>query len=318
MRFLLTATFGILLARYLLIDLAMINLEGYRWIFPAYTFNLTEGAEVTAVGLIDTLPAMFLAVQIGLLTIISLALALVTLIAQRDDATTDIKVYYHESMFFGMAASGIALVLVLVAQLFWPLQTLYRHLAGSSPSAVFDFLLTTAHAIWLVVNLCGVAHFVAVTFDFVQPSSRKRLRERYTANAVVPHQLAEVFRRQLYLQAEGVSSGTDVRAAFGLLFRPRGDEQLRRDFGEGEMLADVHMRLVRWVLRHWQERCELNRDSEATDGNFPPKLTFIPVPGRILSGSEAWCVREGGVPLTSLERWLLKLAFRFERIERGS
>lgn len=315
-RFLLTATFGILLARYLLLDLAVINLEGYRTHFPSGLFALSEESDVGARSLIEKLPALFLAVQVGLLTIISLALALVTLIAQREDATTDIKVYYHESMFFGMAASGLALVVVLVVQLFWPLQSLFRLLAGTSPSAIFDFLLLAAHALWLVVNLIGAAHFVAVTFEFVQPSARKRLRERYTANAAMPEQLAATLRHHIYLGADSGFDKTEPHAVFGSMFRPTGAIEIEQDFGNGSILVDVHLRLVRWVINRWAIRCKCA--SETPSGNVGPRLIFTSIPGRKLSGELAWCLRDGGVPLSSFEKWILWWAFRFEEDVRDA
>lgn len=316
LRILLTATFGILLARYLLIDLAMINLEGFRQFFPRDLFVLSEQNDAGARSLIEQLPPLFLAAQVGLLTIISLALALVTLIAQREDATTDIKVYYHESMFFGMAASGLALVVVLVTQLFWPLQSLYRLLAGNSPSAIFDFLLLTAHALWLVINLIGAAHFVAVTFEFVQPSARKRLRERYTANAAMPEQLAATLRQHIYLGADSGFNKTEPHAVFGSMFRATGTTEIERDFGDGSHLVDVHLRLVRWVIKRWSARCKSS--ARAPNGNTGPRLIFAPVPGRKLSGEVVWCLRDGGVPLSSFEKRILGWAFRFDEDARDA
>jgi hypothetical protein len=43
--------------------------------------------------------------QVGVLGVITLALALVTLIAQRESASTDVKLYYHESLSFEIVAS---------------------------------------------------------------------------------------------------------------------------------------------------------------------------------------------------------------------
>ena len=132
---------------------------------------------------------------------ISLALALITIIAQREGSSTDINVYYHEFFAFDVVASCIALVAVLCIQLLWPSHLILHRLGFGTDLQVFKFGLLGVHLLWLVLNLAGLAHFIATTFGFVQQSERERLRERYTANVVLPRDMAERLRQQLYRMA---------------------------------------------------------------------------------------------------------------------
>ena len=54
--------------------------------------------------------------QVGLVAVVSVAVGLVTLIAQRDDrssSNTDIQLYYDGSLAYEVVASSVALLLVL-------------------------------------------------------------------------------------------------------------------------------------------------------------------------------------------------------------
>jgi hypothetical protein len=68
----------------------------------------------------------FLAAQVVMVGLLfPIAVGLVTLIVQREDASStvsDIQVYYGETLAYRIGASGIALSIVLAAQLFWPAQ----------------------------------------------------------------------------------------------------------------------------------------------------------------------------------------------------
>lgn len=139
-----------------------------------------------------------LGAQVGVLGVLSLALALVTLIAQRESSSTDVKVYYHESLAFEIVASCVALMAVLCAQLLWPAQFLLHRLGFGTELLVFKFGLLGIHIGWLLLNLVGLAHFIATTFGFVQQSAREALRERYTVNIVQGREMTSRLRHQLY------------------------------------------------------------------------------------------------------------------------
>jgi hypothetical protein len=306
------ATFATCLFLYLVLDLAMINVEGMTTLFAPDLANNSKPAAAQATDIIKSVPSYLLGAQIGLLGVISLALALVTLIAQRDDATTDVKVYYHESMFLGIAASSVALSAVLTIQFLWPLQTIYHWLGGGSGSPLFKLALVTVHAGWLIVNMWAVAHFVTITFRFVQRDARERLRELYTANVVVPREMTDRLRHQVY-GAAGLGGDRDSPSAtFGYALGIGSEPEIESDFASPVALGDVHMSIVHWVLRRWVVRCTAQADEPGQASG--PRLWFSPSLDRPLRGRVAWCRRSGGVPLSDLERWALRRAFRFRKV----
>lgn len=259
--------------------------------------------------------------QVGVLGVISLALALVTLIAQRDDAATDVKVYYHESMAFGVVASCIALLAVLCAQLFWPAQFLLHRSGLGTDLQIFKLILIGIHLLWLLINLAGLAHFISTTFDFVQRSARERLRERYTANVMVPIDMAARLLQQLYhlggtdLGKRGQQDQPDI--VFGMDYTRPSQVEIATKFTKEVALYDVRMVWVRWVLRRWLARCASAVAPEKRGSSPDCAIWFTLQLDRPLKGNVEWCLRRNGVPLTRTERVVLKASFRFRKVKNG-
>ena len=208
--------------------------------------------------------------QVGILGVISLALALVTIIAQRESASTDVKLYYHESLSFEIVASSVALLAVMCAQLLWPLQFLLHRLGLGTSLQAFKLGLLGAHSAWLLINLAGLAHFIATTFDFVQQSAREELRERYTANIVQPQEMTARLRQQLYawatreLLVEDEGDKDRPSASFGFDFGSPYVTEIQSIFERPMGLYDVRMIWVRWALRRWSARCSRAASSQSS------------------------------------------------------
>ena len=306
-------SFGAFLAPYLVIDLAVLNVEGWLGTMRSEITTVSPSATRVMRQMIDTVPSWLLGAQIGLLSVISLALALVTLIAQRDDATTDVKVYYHESLFLEITASGLALAAVLCVQFVWPAQAVFHALGGVLTTPIFKAGLLAVHVAWMLVNIAATAHFIAVTFGFVQRGARERMRERYTANVVVPRELTRRVRHHLHLTA-GMTTGQNGRPGmtFGYGTGIASAPEIESDFTDGTCLLDVRLALAKWVLARWTARCsQTGTSSTATTLGSGPRLWFVLRLDEPVRGPTVWCRRSGGVPLTRGEKLVLKWAFHF-------
>lgn len=306
------------LALYLLIDVTAVALEvAWQWLAPGVYPSWASGS--VANDLLKDVPGFLISAQVSLVGVISLALALVTLIAQRDDASTDVQVYYHESLFFEITASCLALVAALCLQLLWPLQFALHFTSAGGQTSLFKLGLLVFHLGWFLLNLAAVAHFVSVTFRFVQRRAREKLRESYTANVVVPEEMTQRLREALYhmagTEAVPVDEDTINPVAFGLEMS-RYEPELHTTFARPTRVRDLHVRFAYWAIGHWRRRCA--KQEGATYGVRPddsgPKLWFLPRIDRTLQGDVAWCHREGGLPLNWRERFALRLAFRFEEV----
>lgn len=325
-RFFAIGAFGRFVAGYVAINLAFVVAEAVAaWLVPSWLPAWTApGPTPDLRALVLNVSSYLLGAQVGVLGVLSLALALITLIAQRESSSTDVKVYYHESLAFEIVASCVALMAVLCVQLLWPSQFLLHRLGFGTELLVFKFGLLGVHLAWLLLNLVGLAHFIITTFGFVQQSEREVLRERYTANIVHAREMTSRLRQQLYGVAttELISPDADEKglpaATFGIDFGDPQTIEIQTTFQRPTALHDVRMIWVRWVLRRWAGRCVKRAASEARLpshglGQQGPQIWFTPHLDVPLRGSVGWCRRRGGVPLDALERLVLRRAFRFRR-----
>lgn len=294
-------------------------------LLPEWTRSGPPGANIKTL-LVD-IAGYLITAQVGVLGVIAIAIGLVTLIAQREDAGTDVKVYYHESFAVEVVASSLALLVVLIAQLLWPLQFLLHRFGEGTDLQIFKLVLTIIHMGWLLMNLAGLAHFITTTFRFVQKSAREELRERYTANVVQPFEMTKQLRLKLYELAGSDLIGTDTASGdkrrngdlvvtFGFDWGKPNEVELEQSFVRPTVVYDVRIRWVRWVAKRWWKRCHAKPSPDKKPrigeiGNDEPRLVLTPQLEVPLKGKVAWCWRQGGVPLTRFERWVVEHSFRF-------
>jgi hypothetical protein len=105
-------TFGKFIAIYVVIGLLAVATEfaAVRY-FPAMlpTWTLSApGLDIKT--LLTSVASQLISAQVGVLGVISIAIGVVALIASREGAATDVQVYYHESLAFGVVASCVALL----------------------------------------------------------------------------------------------------------------------------------------------------------------------------------------------------------------
>ena len=320
-------TFGRFIAAYasisLLIGVAEITLASH---LSNTFFGWTGTNEVKL--LLTNVASYLISAQVGVLGVVSIAIGLVTIIAQREHASTDVQVYYHESLAFGIVASSIALIVVLCAQLLWPVHFSIHWLGFGTGLQLFKLILTAFHIAWLILNLSATAQFVATTLAFVQQKAREGLRERYTTNVVLPVEMRKRLREQLYLGA-----GPELVKEFWPTARKGWNEPtvyLGTDFsGVGEIeiplrpggrlvLSDVRMAWVRWAVGRWLNRCQTvkpdQKNKSAGGLRDEPFLVFPPRLDDAAEFQSGLCRRSGGVPLDRLERFALRWAFIFRKI----
>ena len=222
------------------------------WITPSTTKDLLKDAA-----------GFLITAQVGMLGVISVAVGLVTLIAQRNDgasANADIRIYYAESLAYGVVSSSVALLVVMVVQVFWPFQFM-SHLAGFDRQ--HDFIkvaLTAVHVAWLSVNLAAFAQFIVVSLHFVEPEARERLRERYTANTVLRQDLTRsllvhfIFEAQKSLHPVPHDDDKLNFTMAGLGMPDDWDEELVIHSKRPFFLSDIWLRPLSVAIRSWWRR----------------------------------------------------------------
>jgi hypothetical protein len=265
-----------------------------------------------------------IAAQIGVLAIVSVAVGVVTILSQRGSGAsvnTDIRLYYVGSYSYELAVSGIALLIVLTLQLFWPLQHILHAAGMGGRDYSFKLLLAALHALWFCFNLLLFLQFITTTLRFVEPNSRETLRERYSANEVIPRDAKARLLRALYSRAplhifgeQALKEGPCIFFGHGMGVDEDYVTEVTALFPGPTRLVDVWLKPLQWVLERCRRRTRIQPQREQRFGQplWDGYLAIVPDFDGILEGRRDWVLRRGGVPLTRLEKWIVRRCFRFE------
>ena len=323
LRFLIGSTnFPRILWIYLLIAVSAVLIEAALSIFCPSLAQRWPNSEILAISnsTFRSVAGHLITVQAGILGVIAIAIGLITIIMRNENSGTDIRTYYHESIAFGIVASSLALLAVLVVQLYWPFEYALAQAIKAPLSQSFKLFFVGAHTLWLLVNLAGMALFVETSFFFVQQEAREKMRERFTANVLFPIDMKERIRSALYDNAlhelksgdsSDLSSGPSISAMPLSDFLSFDKTEVSRNFKYPVILSDIRVRWLRWTFYRWASRCT----EDESDQHLNAALYFGPPFDSPVEGKVDICRRKSGKPLSWLERFIIRLCFRFERAD---
>lgn len=262
--------------------------------------------------------------QIGILAIVSVAVGVVTLLSERGDGSsvnTDVRLYYVESYSYELAVSGVALLLVLTLQLFWPLQHLLHAAGLGGTDYSFKLALTALHALWFCLNLLLFLQFITTTLRFVEPSSRESLRERYSANEIIPRDARLRLLRALFINApnqifgeQALKDGPGITFGYRSSLDDRAVTEAVKTFRSPVKLQDVRLKPLSWVLHRWQSRVRQRAQQPRRPFGQPLWDDQLTIPlgfDDTFEGVTDLAIRRGQVSLNRIERWIVRMCFRF-------
>ena len=250
---------GALLVAYGVLMAVLILIE---WAASRFTSSLLYGN--SNVTFLNDAVGFFLAAQVGILVVLTVAISVVTLLTQKDDGSavnTDVRLYYFESYAYELGASSIILSIVLVIQLFRPLDSLVVFVAGSKSVDNFEVSVKIINAAWLILNFCLFLQFTNTTLGFVEPQSRANLRKQYSANEIIPRDVARRLLSVYYANAPAqifgvkeIKKGPLISFGIGLMSDQQAVTEVSRSFKAPSQLVDVWLLPLGFALRRWQQR----------------------------------------------------------------
>jgi hypothetical protein len=247
--------------------------------------------------------------QTGLLGVLSIAVALVTLIGQRAQASADVRVYYHESFAVPLAGSSLALLMVLCLQLFWPLNLLSPFYGVASENLITEIVLTAVHLGWLVANIALYARFTLISLSFGQDERRSRYRNLYSANVIVPRNMYQAIVRAQFLQCARrlpLPKGVQPRISMAYAYVTPPLEAVFIRIRRPSKLDDVWLTPLSAGVWLWARR--VGRQPGTT-----PALAFLIDFDRTLDRPHCLCRTTLGAQPNFVERYLIRISFRFRR-----
>lgn len=324
-----------MLGTYMAIVAALLVCE---WAIASYVPCLMPSwnGEALASSIADV-TSYFIAAQIGILAIVSVAVAVVTLLSQNDNAAavkTDVRLYYGESFSYELVTSAVALLLVLTVQLFWPANVVVHALgltepgrATSEPHLTGQVILTGVHTLWQAFNLLLFFQFTTTTLRFVEPAARESMREVYSANNVIPRDLSARLATALYLGgpanlfgAEEIQVGPQVTFGHEVTFDDRAIDEIELVFAQPSYLKDVWLRPLAFAVASWRDRVRKTVPKKARDmfgrSRWDAQLAFPVLVGGNDLDKVVVVQRDGGIPLRAWEKFVVRHSFRFARRPR--
>ena len=253
-----------------------------------------------------------------------IVIAFVTLLLQRrHNAKSALHIYLHDSAAIVSGLSALSL-LILMALQYLPLATI------DVKTGIAWICIDT---LWFLVNLVLTSFFLYRTFEFVRPSKRTEIVRRYAINVIWPRELREHLASHFFLSAvrekllPGPSSEAKLEEGVpsiwlgpsGLGF---GSSVVEISLERGSRLVDIRFRFLAWSTSLWLRRANRGRPAKkketaefmrVKDRNETPILLYPLDPGATYSGNTSLCRVVGTVPISWLERLLVRLAFKFSR-----
>lgn len=307
------------------VSLVLVAIVG-QWVLAV--FRPTLILKFDEASFVKDVASYFITAQVGILAIVSVAVAVVTLLSSRDDSSSgnaDIRLYYDQSFAYEAARSGIALLLVLSFQLFWPIQHVAAWTGFALWNPAFQLPFVAVHTLWLGVNFLLFLRFIIASLDFVQPVALEAMREVYSANASIPDDLAERLTASLYMGAPGIIFGTDdmragpdITFGYSALSDDEATVEIELIFEQPARLYDVWFGPLVFVVERWRKRSKAKQGvvkKSMFGGSEWEGELYFPVDFQMgAEGKTQLLLRKGGAELKDWERWIIQRCFRFTKV----
>jgi hypothetical protein len=246
-----------------------------------------------------------------------IVLAFVALMLQRRaHSTVALRVYVLDSGVVPAGASSIGLLLALGAQYFATPYSNQRLLAE------YMAPLLLLNGTWFAVNLFLTGFFLSRTVRFIQEEEQRHAYTRVAVDVVLRAELTSAVKQHIFVNApyadwgfSAESADSDNQPQVRMFKWVRGEPVAKRDLKGSLVLHDVHLHLLKWVVRSW---CERARQPCQRDSRHAPVISFPPLVGEIATGEVVLCSVDNGPPLTAFERALVQVAFWYRPSRQGT
>ncbi len=232
------------------------------------------------------------------------------MLQRRSHSTAALRLYALDCAVIPAGASSIGLLIALSLEFFGALHAAERKEAVMLPLLALD-------ATWFVVNLALTAYFLARTIRFLQDDEQALTLKKLAVDAVLRQELASIITQKVSARAPQLRWGLAVTPALRsdptiqmLVWGADPISQVMRQVKAGEVIADMHLRLLGWVGRRWLQRASVHVSKKDQVG---PRLQFRGVGDQSPAGVKVLCAVTDGPNLTGIERAVVRMAYDVRR-----
>lgn len=273
--------------------------------------NLDEKFDLAGyIGVLWTVQATLVAL------VYPIVVSFIALMLQRKaHSTAALRIYVLDSAVIPAGASSIGLLLALGAQYFAaPYSTPYFLAKYMAP-------LLLLNGTWFACNLFLTGFFLSRTVRFTQEEEQQYAYTRIAVDVVLRAELTSAVKQHIFVQAPYTdwdftteSEHSDNKPQVRTLSLSRGKPAAQRNLKGNMILHDIHLHLLKLVVRSWCKRAELQHQSSK---HKIPVISFPPMVGEVATGEVVLCSVENGPSLTLFERALVSAAFWYRPSRLG-
>ena len=220
-----------------------------------------------------------------------------------------LNIFLKETESLVVGGSALMLSAALAIQL---LLFPYAPAAVSAAIIAFD-------VVWFVLNVLFLAFFLFNTLDFVRPERRATLFRRYIVNVAWRAELQDLITYDRLTRAVEYgylpTTPGDLESGAKILISPMSLGSIpaaaRIQINESSVLSNVFLPVLHVVAEAWLQTAHAQTQSSELTW-----LVFEPAPIRTYSGDVVLARSPQNLPLTSLQRILVRVAFRFQNAAR--
>jgi hypothetical protein len=246
-----------------------------------------------------------------------IVLAFIALMLQRRaHSTIALRVYVLDSAVVPAGASSIGLLLAMGAQYFATPYSTPRFLAENMAP------LLVMNGTWFAANLFLTGFFLSRTIRFIQEQEQRHAFTRVAVDVVLRSELKAAVKQHICVNAPFTDWGypadptdSDRQPRVQMFGLGGGEPVTQRGLKGSLVLHDVHLHLLKWVVRSWFKRARLQKQA----GNLSTSvICFPPRVGQVATGQIVLCSVENGPSLTAFEQAIVRAAFWYRPFRKGA
>lgn len=182
---------------------------------------------------------------------------------------------------------------------------------------------------WFFFNGVGTIFFLYQTVQFLREDYQRDFVIRFLLNCVWIKQLKQALLCHHYLVAQVIGH---MPGSFKREFKSRepniyiypgpggfsgAQKEVIAKIEGRKVLSNVRLVPLRWIAKKWLKQSSTIKTESEEPSIFHfqdgPTLSFFLTPGWDYEGEVILCEREGGVPLRSWEKWIIRACFSFKK-----
>jgi hypothetical protein len=188
-------------------------------------------------------------------------------------------------------------------------RTIFKNFTDSMVSQIIE-------TFWISFNLILMGYFTFKTLNLLNRSFFDNALRRFMVNEIYPNELKGYLERSIYLNLTSYENPDETKKVIPKVFvnsnADLGAPEVILSIPNPMFLTDINLTLLKFVIKRWKKRNISSKEKE----NQSPKQPVLYFPlslERQYQDTVILCRIDNGTPLSFIEKFAIKHAFKFSR-----